>query len=126
MKANIVSIFLIACCLSCNTNREERSENEKNTPGSEMSFDREKWRVKEGKDYPFREGMLNYLLYNDTLRSQNKYELLDLLGEPDRTNDNYLYYMIEQKRLGSWPVHTKTLVIKFTNDYSIEWIKIHE
>ncbi len=101
-------------------------ENEKNSPGSEMKFDKEKWRVKEGKDYPFREGMLNDIIYSDTVRSQNKDQILALLGEPDRINENYLYYMIAQKRIASWPLHTKTMVIMLSGDNTVEWIKIHE
>ena len=114
------------CCLSCSSNREENAEDEKNTPDNEMVFDKAKWRAKDGEDYPFRDRMLNDIIYNDTVRSQNKDEILDLLGEPDRINENYLYYMIAQKRLGSWPLRTKTMVIKLSDDNTIEWIKIHE
>ncbi len=104
MKTRFIIVFLLAICFSCSTNREENTENQKNTPDSEMAFDMEKWRAKDGKDYPFRDRMLNDIVYNDTVRSQNKDEILDLLGEPGRSNDNYLNYMIAQKRLGSWPL----------------------
>lgn len=126
MKTSIIILILITFSLSCNTNRAEQSENENISAVYEISFDKEKWRTKEGKDYPFREGMLNEILYTDTVRSLNKYKALDLLGEPDRSNENYLYYMIDQKRLGSWVIHSKTMVIKFTDDITVEWIKIHE
>lgn len=82
--------------------------------------------MKDGKDYPFRDRMLNDILYSDTVRSQNKDEILELLGKPDRINENYLYYMIAQKRIGSWPLHTKTMVIMLSDDNSVEWIKIHD
>lgn len=126
MKTSLFTLFLFVCCLSCSSNREENSENEKNTTNSEMTFDKEKWREKDGKDYPFRNRMLNDILYSDTVRSQNKVEILELLGEPDRINENYLYYMIAQKRIGSWPLHTKTMVIMLNDDNTVEWIKIHD
>lgn len=126
MNPRIYIVILLVLCLSCSSHREKLSDEDKDMPGSEISFDKEKWSVKEGKDYPFREAMLNDLVYNDTVRSLNTYEILDLLGEPDRTNENHLYYMIDQKRLGSWAIHTKTMVIKFTDDNTVEWIKIHE
>jgi len=126
MKAGFFSAILILCCLSCRVNKEENAENEKNTSDSEMSFDQAKWKEKDGKDYPFRDRMLNDIVYNDTVRSRNKEQILDLLGEPDRTNENYLYYMIAQRRLGFWPLHTKSLVIKFSDDNTVDWIKIHE
>jgi hypothetical protein len=79
-----------------------------------------------GVDYPFRDKMLNDIVYNDTIRSLNKEQILDLLGQPDRTNEDYLYYLVAQKRLFFWPLHTKTMVIKFKENITIDWIKVHE
>ncbi len=45
---------------------------------------------------------------------------------PDKTNDNFLYYNISEKRLGLWTLHATTMVIKFVDDKTIEWIKIQE
>lgn len=81
--------------------------------------------MKEGADYPYRDPMLKAFVYNDTVRNLEIREILDLLGEPDRQTEGYFYYTVSQKRIGSWPLHTKSLVIKFSND-SIEWIKIHD
>ncbi len=126
MKTGLILLILFPACFSCNTTREEDSENEGKTAELEMAFDKTKWEDKEGKDYPFRERMLNDILYSDTVRSQSKDGVLELLGKPDRINENYLYYMIAQKRIGSWPLHTKTLVIKLTDNNTVEWIKIHD
>lgn len=126
MNTRISIVLLVVCFLSCSTNREENTKNANKTSGSEIAFHKEKWRAKEGKDYPFREGMLNDIVYNDTIRSQSKEEILGLLGEPDRINEEYLYYMVSQTRLGFWAIRTKTLVIKFSDNYEIEWIKIHD
>jgi hypothetical protein len=60
------------------------------------------------------------------LDSLRKDEILDLLGQPDKIDGNYLFYRIAQQRLGFWPLHTKTLVIKFYEDSTVEWIRIHE
>ncbi len=93
-----------------------------------MVFDQEKWRTMAGEDYPYREQMLKDVVYNDTIRSLNRQEILDLLGEPSyyRADTNFLYYTISQKRLGKWPLRTKTMVVKFSERDSIEWIKIAE
>ena len=92
-----------------------------------VSFDAAKWKIKDGKDYPHRNGMFQDLMTNEEIRNLNKGEILDLLGEPqpDRPDPNYLYYRISETRLGAWPLHTKTLVIKFTEADSIDWMKIH-
>jgi len=97
-------------------------------PDSEMVFDKAKWNAKNGADYPYRDKMVNDIVYNDTIRTLDKIEILDLLGEPSyyRNNKNFLYYTIKQKRLISWPLHTKSMVIKLSEDNTIEWIKIHE
>ena len=52
--------------------------------------------------------------------------LFELLGEPDYSKEDHHYYRITETRLGIWTLTTKTMVVKFTNDTSIEWIKIHE
>lgn len=128
MKTKVVVLFLLICCLACNNERETHAPNMETKPESEMAFDKTKWQLKDGKDYPYREKMLNDILYNDTIRGVNKNEILALLGQPswERENKQYLYYMIKQKRLLSWPLHTRTMVIKLTKDNTIEWIKIHE
>jgi len=96
------------------------------TEPEDIVFDQEKWREKQGSDYTFRARMLRDVVYNDTIRSLSKSEILDLLGAPDKEKDDHLYYRIDQQRLNLWPIHTTTMVIKFANPDSIEWIKIHE
>ena len=126
MTARYLFILLILCCLACNTERGEKADDAELETTADIAFDKTKWRVKEGQNYPFRDLMLNDVVYNDTVRTLDADEIVELLGEPDRINDGHLYYMVSQKRLGPWPLHTKTMVIKLTADRSIEWIKIHE
>lgn len=126
MQIRFLIILLLLCCLACNTEREEKSDLVDHETEAEILFDKTKWRAKEGLDYLYRDQMLYDIVYNDTVRALNKDEILELLGEPDRSNDGYLYYMIAQKRIGFWPLHTKTLVIKLSEDSTIDWIKIHE
>ena len=123
MKVGVFIIFL--GILACGTGREETAESEDKKQDQEITFDPVKWKTKEGVDYPYREGMLNELVYNDTIRTLTKGELLDLLGKPDRINENHLYYNIAQTRVGTWPLNTKTLVIKISEEGTIVWIKIH-
>ena len=121
-------ILILFCCIACTNDRVKYTEDMQTKPESALAFDKTKWQTKEGKDYPFREKMLNDLLYSDTIRTLNKTQILTLLGEPswDRENKNFLYYMITQKRVFSWPLHTRTMVIKLRENDTIEWIKIHE
>jgi arylsulfatase A-like enzyme len=99
---------------------------ENRKPANSNQFDKTRWGIKDGKDYPYRDQMLNDLVYNDSVRMLDEQEILDLLGSPDRRTEGHFYYTVAQKRLGSWPLHTKSMVIKFANDNTIEWIKIHE
>ena len=104
-------------CLGC-TNQGE--------PVIETPFDKTKWSIKEDLDYPYRNQMVNDVLYSDSLRTLQKEGLIDLLGQPDYTREEHLYYRISETRLGTWVLHTKTIVIKLSKDNSVEWIKLHE
>ena len=113
MSRVFLILFLILSCLAC-------------TNENQQPFDKEKWTTKEGKEYLYRNQMVQDLVYNDTIRTLNKTQLLELLGEPSYIRAEYLYYRITETRLGSWTIHTKTIVIKLKEDTAIEWIKIHE
>lgn len=122
----ITSFFLLMICLACTSDKDRKAEKQNRKVEDAMVFDPEKWMEKEGKDYLYREFMLEDVVYNDTVRSLNREELLSLFGQPDRMQENHLYYTISQKRLGAWTVHSRSMVIKLTNAGSVEWIKIHE
>jgi hypothetical protein len=92
----------------------------------EISFDASKWSIKKGMDYPFRNQMLHNLIESDTLKKLKKDSILELLGEPERINENHLYYMIEQERIGFWPLHSKFLVIKVDEKGDVIFVKIHQ
>lgn len=124
MRLKLLITLLLLCSLACKTDKEGQSNIEEYKTEIPVTFDKTKWSVKEGMNYPYRDQMLNDVVYNDTIRSLDKNEILELLGEPDRINDGHLYYMITQKRFGVWPLKTKTMVIKLSED-TIEWIKIH-
>ena len=126
MRIRFHIALLLLSCIACNNEKEANTDPVDQGIETEFQFDKSKWGFKEGRDYPYRDQMLDDIVYNDTVRSLSKKGILDLLGEPDRINDNYLYYIIVQKRLGLWPVHTKSLVIKLSDDRTIDWIKIHE
>jgi len=126
MKKRVFIVFLFVFCFACKSDREENVENKKRNQDREMVFDKEKWKIKEGKDYPYRDEMINDIVYNDTIRMLNKEQLLKLLGKPDYIKESHLYYRIIETRIGNWVIKTKTMVIKLIEDSSIEWIKIHE
>jgi hypothetical protein len=121
IQIKLYLIILITTCLACNSEKKEPI----NTDDFNIAFDKIKWQVKEGLDYPFRDQMLNDIVYNDSIRALDKPEIFELLGEPNRINEGHLYYMVTQKRIGLLPLTTKTMVIKLTEDNKIEWIKIH-
>ena len=93
---------------------------------AKSDFSISKWQTKKGKTYPHRAEMYKDVLYNDTIRKLNEQEILALLGEPDRKQDGYFYYTISKTSVLSWNLHTRTLVIKFADSQTIEWIKVHE
>jgi len=125
-KYNIWILVLSGCFLACQPDKEVNVKKEIKKPAIEMVFDEEKWKTKEGMDYPYRDMMLHDVVYNDTIRTLSEGDIVRLLGEPDSWNNNHFYYYIFRKRIGFFALHTKTMVIKFKEDTTIEWIKIHE
>jgi len=91
-----------------------------------IPFEKIQWQIKKDGDYIYRAQMVQDVLYNDTIRSLNKNQIIHTLGKPDRINEGHLYYMIAQKRMGTWPLNTRTLVIKLKDDQAVDWIKLHE
>ncbi len=126
MLLRLCTLFAICLLLACSAENDKKSESEDHLQMVQVDFDESKWKTKQGWDYPYREQMLNDILYNDDFRKLKSSEVLKLLGEPDRVNENFMYYQISQKRLILWPLHTRTMVIKFREDESIEWIKMNE
>jgi hypothetical protein len=91
-----------------------------------MKFDKTKWSTKTGDDYPYRNSMLNDLVYNIKLKGFKKDSVLNLLGAPNRVDSNYLFYNISRERINVLTLHSKTLVIKLDKDNTVAWRKIHE
>ena len=118
--------LLFLLIISCHTDGPKTREDGPEQDQTQIKFDKEMWLTKEGEDYPFRDQMYNDVLYNDTIRSLNKGEILELLGQPDRINNDHLYYTISQKRIFGHPLHTKTMVVKLDAENGVEWIKVHK
>ena len=107
------SLFLFAC-----------NENPKMPPP--QNFDAGKWATRQGQDYPFRNAMLDDVVAHYAVHGVRQASILQWLGQPDRTDSSYLFYRITQSRMGFFPISTKSLVIKFTEDSLLEWRKIHQ
>lgn len=91
-----------------------------------VKFEKAKWVMQENNDYPHRNAMLHDLVYNVPLKGLHCDSLINLLGAPTRIDSSYLFYRVEQKRIGFFPLHTRTLVIKMAADSTVAWRKIHE
>ena len=124
IKNKCVVTVLILFCLACKDTGDTKQLVDE--IAEVVTFDSVQWRTQDGHTYPYREAMLDDLVYNSDYRKLKKDEVLKWLGEPTRVDGNFLFYRIKDRRIGLWTLHAKTLVIKFyENDY-IEWMKIHE
>lgn len=120
----ILILFFSSC--SCNNEQQKVTPQKEVLEESELAFDRVKWNMKEGVSYPYREQMLNNVIYNDSLRALNQKDVIAHLGEPSRVQDNYVYYLLEEKKVLMLTLTARTLVIKFNEEDRVEWMKIHE
>jgi len=126
MKTQLFAVVFLWCFLSCNTDNKTPSGEEKLKEEHGMVFDKAKWRIQNDAAYAYRDKMLYDLIENRKLKPLKKEAILELLGEPDRTDSLYLFYTILQKRTLFFPLHTKSMVIKLKENDSVEWVKIHE
>lgn len=126
MKSKIFLVLLFIGFTACQSERPKYKVDMKIKPAPEMLFDRSKWMEKDGRDYLYRDHMLNDILYNDSLRKVSKDHVFYLLGAPDKNKENHLYYRITEKRLGFWTLHAQYLVIRITDNDTVDWIKVYE
>jgi PBP1b-binding outer membrane lipoprotein LpoB len=119
----IILLIVIIGFISCKEEKETAESIQKETI---IELNKVNWNKKETDDYLYRELLIDSVIENKELRSLGQNELINVLGEPNRMENNHLYYTISQKKLGFWPLHTKTLVIKYSESDTITWIKIHE
>jgi hypothetical protein len=123
LQLKILLLLIAICCLACNNGKAKKTAGETTTA---IEFDTTKWRMKNGDDYPYRDELLTYLTTNNKLKGWKKDSVVAFLGQPDKIDSNYLFYVIAQQRLGFFPLHTTTLVIKLAADSTVEWRKIHQ
>jgi hypothetical protein len=115
MRAIIIvlaSIFLT----SCNSNEK---------------FDKAKWQEQgDLRIYTHRKSMLNDLTKNYKLTGLSYRQLINLIGEPEKDNDqekDIIYYDIETDYGNDIdPIYTKTLQLKLTKDSTVESFTIKE
>ena len=92
---------------------------------SEINFDRKLWLSTDGADFPYRVKMIADLFKDDKLKGLTKEQIVEKLGEPTRTDKNYLFYLVSQKRIQFFPLSTKTLVIRLSPEGLSEAVLIH-
>lgn len=115
MKIRKLLIIFLLGSLSCKAPKHQ-----------EEKFDKARWAVKVDDEYLYRNAMINDLMRTHELHGLKRDKIIDMLGQPDRTDTFYFFYTVFWDHLGPITLHTKTLVIKFTKDSTIEWRKIHE
>lgn len=127
MKHFSVLFLLMLLCISCDQEKEQSaSVPEKEVNQTTEPFTSAKWKKQQEGEFPFRPLMYKEVLYSDSLRTLSKQDIIQLLGAPSREENNHLYYLVERTRMGTWTVKQKSLVFKFNQQDSVEWIKLHE
>ncbi|MDB5205593.1 MAG: hypothetical protein JWR72_668 [Flavisolibacter sp.] len=118
MQIRNLLLLLFICCFACkNAKQDDNAE----------KFDKIKWVAKKNNEFPYRDKMLKDLIDNHKLHGLKKEEVINMLGQPSRSDNGHLFYKIDQELIGNiFPLHTKTLVIKLNKDSTVEWRKIHE
>ena len=96
---------------------------------SQVKFDKIKWTTKEYPEAPpeQRERMIKDLTTNYKLVGMSRMKVIDLLGEPDGTDDSTFFYDITVD-YGSDidPVAGKNLELYFNSDSVVNSVKVRE
>ena len=92
----------------------------------EIPLDKEKWTNKKDGDYEYRESMLNDIIRSRRLKGLIREEVIELLGEPTRTDKNYLFYRVSEDRLAViLLLSTKALVIQLADEGTLGPVMVH-
>lgn len=118
-NSNIILIMVLLFLASCSSSDQKESTKVDN------KFDKQKWAELYDSEFIYRQDMLDDLISNYLQHGMKQDSVMRLLGEPDRIDNGHLFYKISQKKLGFFPLATKTLVIKFKQDSTLEWRKVH-
>ena len=111
-------ILLVSC-------QKFESEKDHQPPPVVETFESEKWKIREGEAYPYRASMLGDLMTTDTLRHKTLDEVKELLGEPTRINEGYVYYTVAENKIGLMTLNIKALVLKLSDDGKVEKIMVY-
>ena len=118
MKIKFLLPILLLHLTACNPKKQE-DQLEK--------FDKVKWAIQEGDNYPYRDAMVMDLIGNKRLTGTKRHDILNILGEPSKIDTNYIFYRIDETKFGEvLTLHTKTLAIEFAPDSTVRTSRIHE
>jgi hypothetical protein len=128
MHAKIGLILACSFLLACSADESSSAHQQNGAAAAQIAFDVEMWQAKDGDDYLYRTKLVDAVLYYDSIRTLTTNGILNYLGNPDykRETTDHWYYRISEQHLGKWTLHTQTIVIKFHDGNTVEWIKLRE
>ena len=98
-----------------------------NSCTKEIPFEKEKWLIKEDFEYPYREKMITDLLDKHNLKGFSYQQIVDLLGEPDKTMPSTVTYPIRQDYgTDIDPIYSKYLEFRLDQDSVVIDFKLKE
>lgn len=116
---------LLLLTASCGNEKQEEKVSKPAVEEGQIPFDKAKWLMTDGTDYPYRDKMVADLFKDDKLKGLTKDQIVERLGEPTRTDKNYIFYRLSQTRIQFIPLRTKTLVIRLSPKGLSEAVLIH-
>lgn len=115
----IIFLFFVMVFVACSNKKGEENK----TPAR---FDKKLWAIQDGVDHPYRDAMVMDLISDKKLTGLKEDSLLKLIGPPNRSDTNYRFYIVKQKRWGMWPISTKSLVIELNEDSTVRTARIKQ
>lgn len=89
-----------------------------------VRFDKIKWHQKDDQGYTYRDKMANDLITRRTLDGLKRDDVTNLLGDPDRNEQNYLFYELREEKAYGFMLNKKVMLVYIGADSVVENVSV--
>lgn len=103
LKFILILMTLLGSC-KCNNSQPPKEP-------EVIRFDKIKWQLKDDQGYTYRDHMATDLITNRTLEGLKRADVLNLLGNPNKNDQNYLFYDLLEEKAYGFSLNKKVMLV---------------
>ncbi len=119
MKSLTYILILMTLLSSCKCNNSQAPKEP-----DVVRFDKIKWQQKDDQGYTYRDKMAGDLITSKTLDGLKRADVLNLLGNPDRNEQNYLFYELLEEKAYGFSLNKKVMLVYIGADSVVENVSV--